>query len=258
MAHYAKPSFYNYWAVMALDIFHVVFWLVAFAVLASQVSTLYSYLGMSGGRGSYYYSSSYYTTSAVEEAWLACQAAAAAVGGVLFVLFVVSLVFHSMALHRHRAAGLHCTALPTSGQSASGPAPYAEKANPVQTYPAPVYTQPAQGYPQQQQPQQPQQQYYDPSAVTSPMSATQGQQGYYPQQTQPQQQQQQVYGDAQQQPYQAQQPVYPPPQTVSPPPLSAQYTGSSTGPVSVPQPQNNAVEVPAQTYQQQPQQQQQL
>lgn len=86
VAHFAKPKIYNYWAVLALDIFLVVFWLVAFAVLASQVSTLYSLLGLS--RSSYYYDYSYYYSSSSLEsalftAWLACQAAAAALGGVL-------------------------------------------------------------------------------------------------------------------------------------------------------------------------------
>ncbi|KAH6687864.1 hypothetical protein F5X68DRAFT_275572 [Plectosphaerella plurivora] len=257
VAHFAKPRIYNYWAVLSLDIFLVIFWLVAFAVLASQVSALYSLVGLS----SYYYDYSYYYSSSTLEstiftAWLACQAAASALGGVLFVLFVVTLVMHVMALHRHRAAGRHSTpgsAVTPAGTSAPVLAPYGDKTNPVQSYPAPVYTQTqqTQGYPPQQQ----QQQYYDPSAVTSPSSATQAPQGYYAPQ---QQQQQQMYGDGQYQhqpqpQYQQQQPGYPP-QTTSPPPLSAQYTGSSTAPAPVQQqqqpPQNNAVEVPAQSYQQ--------
>lgn len=47
------PVIYNYWALLALDIFAVIFWLISFAVTADQVSDVY---GGGGGGGSAGYS----------------------------------------------------------------------------------------------------------------------------------------------------------------------------------------------------------
>lgn len=38
VATLAAPAAYNYWAVLALDVFLVIFWLISFALLASQVA----------------------------------------------------------------------------------------------------------------------------------------------------------------------------------------------------------------------------
>ena len=38
VATMAVPAMYNYWAILGLDIFGVVFWLVSFALLASEVA----------------------------------------------------------------------------------------------------------------------------------------------------------------------------------------------------------------------------
>lgn len=92
-------------------------------------------------------------------------------------LFVASLVIHSLALHRHRAAGLHCTpgapaTAPTTGAELKQPEPtytsvppqqYAVPQYAAQTpqpQPQQVYAVPAAGYPTQQYPatHQPQQQ----------------------------------------------------------------------------------------------------
>jgi hypothetical protein len=35
----ALPSSYNYWALLGLDIFATVFWIISFALLASEVAT---------------------------------------------------------------------------------------------------------------------------------------------------------------------------------------------------------------------------
>ena len=52
VAHYGPQAAYNYWAVLGLDIFNLVMWLTAFALLASEVapflsagSTTCNYLG---------------------------------------------------------------------------------------------------------------------------------------------------------------------------------------------------------------------
>lgn len=54
----ALTSAYNYWAILGLDIFAIVFWLISFALLAWEVSVfgwgLYDY-GYSGGSSCYDY-----------------------------------------------------------------------------------------------------------------------------------------------------------------------------------------------------------
>jgi hypothetical protein len=78
VAEYNQPNSYNYWAVLALDIFLVVMWLASFALLASEVSLLFSDLD-------YYdsYSDTYseYASDDITTAWVSCLAAAAGLGG---------------------------------------------------------------------------------------------------------------------------------------------------------------------------------
>jgi hypothetical protein len=38
VAETAAPIIYNYWAILGLDIFAIVFWLISFALLASEVA----------------------------------------------------------------------------------------------------------------------------------------------------------------------------------------------------------------------------
>lgn len=76
VAEYSLPCIYNYWAVLALDIFLVVFWLCAFALLASQAAFVFS--------GTTYcnvydcYSSE---PTGLYFVFAACMAAASAIGG---------------------------------------------------------------------------------------------------------------------------------------------------------------------------------
>lgn len=116
------------------------------------------------------------------------------------ILFVVSLALHSVAMHRHRSAGLHCNPLSNgaghhnsspayTGPPAGGPAPLGmnniEKpgVNPTHTaVPQHMQQQPATGYAQSHgTPTPPPQQAYQPP-VDQPTP-------YYPQQQQQQQQQ---------------------------------------------------------------------
>lgn len=80
VAEYNQPNAYNYWAVLALDIFLVVMWLASFALLASQVSALFAVVN-----NTYYdsYSDTYYkyASDAITTAWVSCLAAAAGLGG---------------------------------------------------------------------------------------------------------------------------------------------------------------------------------
>jgi len=71
VAEYNAPVIYNYWAILALDIFLVIFWLCSFSLLASQVSLSYSF--------SYGYYDSYYDSTL---AWASCLVGAAGLGGV--------------------------------------------------------------------------------------------------------------------------------------------------------------------------------
>ncbi len=79
VAHYGPKAAYNYWATLGLDIFNLVMWLTAFALLASEVapylsagSTSCNYLGRCTKTG--------LTGEALTVA--ATQMAAAALGGV--------------------------------------------------------------------------------------------------------------------------------------------------------------------------------
>lgn len=68
MAEFGAKSVYNYWAVLSLDIFLVIFWLIAFALLATTVSVLSAYV--------------YCDYQSDCDAYAAILATAAAVGGV--------------------------------------------------------------------------------------------------------------------------------------------------------------------------------
>ncbi|RYP23822.1 hypothetical protein DL765_000899 [Monosporascus sp. GIB2] len=139
VAHFGPPTAYNYWAILGLDIFLLVFWLASFALLAAQVAPLLSYYS--------YYSSTYseygyYTTyDAAVLTYAGILAGAAGLGGLEFILYIVSLSMHSVMVHRHRKAGLHCMPL----ESSSYPAPAGGKIEmqpPLQQphpQPAPVY-----------------------------------------------------------------------------------------------------------------------
>ncbi|EEY17684.1 predicted protein [Verticillium alfalfae VaMs.102] len=93
VAEYSLLRIYNYWAVLALDIFLVVFWLCAFALLASQAAFVLSDTAYCDVYDCY--SSE---PTGLYFVFAACMAAASAIGGLQFTV-----------LHRHRKAGLHCT-----------------------------------------------------------------------------------------------------------------------------------------------------
>ncbi|RYP91851.1 hypothetical protein DL770_002028 [Monosporascus sp. CRB-9-2] len=122
VAHFGPPQAYNYWAILGLDIFLLVFWLASFAVLAAQVAP---YLAYYSTYSDYYgYSSysdyEYYIYDAAYLSYFAILAGAAGLGGLEFILYIVSLSIHSVMLHRHRQAGLHCMPLGSSFHAAPG------------------------------------------------------------------------------------------------------------------------------------------
>ncbi|KAK0665672.1 hypothetical protein QBC41DRAFT_282560 [Cercophora samala] len=146
VAWYAAPEAFNYWAILGLDIVLVVLWLCAFAVVAAGIAPWMEYYG-----GALYA----YTTT-YEQAWWTGLAAASGMGGLEFVLHIVSLIIHSIRLHRHRKEGGHSQAgVPW------GPAPTTGTVQVAQGQQQVVYAQPQQQpvvyqqVPQQQQQQQP-------------------------------------------------------------------------------------------------------
>jgi hypothetical protein len=78
VAEFSSPASYNYWAVLALDIFLVIMWLASFALLASDVAVIYAY----AADASYYYGYKRSEITDIGTAWAACLAACSALGGV--------------------------------------------------------------------------------------------------------------------------------------------------------------------------------
>ncbi|KAI1752669.1 hypothetical protein F4782DRAFT_530156 [Xylaria castorea] len=172
VVHFQSPTAYNYWAILGLDIFHVIFWLISFALLAAQAALLLDF-------GSYYYG--YYDGYTILGSIVA---AAAGLGAVNWVVYLVALILHSIALHRHRRAGLH--AMP--GKSSSAPAIGAPAVGG-----APVGAEKIQMQPQQPQTYYPPQQVHVHEAPQPQQSYQQQQQQYQQQPYQQQPQQQQTY-----------------------------------------------------------------
>ncbi|RYP80449.1 hypothetical protein DL769_002476 [Monosporascus sp. CRB-8-3] len=112
VAHFGPPEAYNYWAILGLDIFLLVFWLASFAVLAAQVAPLLAYYST---YSDYY---GYYDYDAAALTYTGALAGAAGLGGLEFILYIVSLSIHSVMLHRHRRAGLRCMPLRLSSHAA--------------------------------------------------------------------------------------------------------------------------------------------
>jgi hypothetical protein len=79
VAEFSAPAIYNYWAVLALDIFLVIMWLASFALLASEVGAF-----LSAASSTYYdyYTGDYYTTglSTAVKTYAAILAAASGIG----------------------------------------------------------------------------------------------------------------------------------------------------------------------------------
>lgn len=143
------PVMYNYWAILSLDIFALCFWIISM-----------SYMAWTTAAATYWYedTTSYTDTGncdytvdgyCVKKRALAARdvtdaytyrnsmAAAAGLGGLEFILFIITLVFVSVHLHRHRKAGGHCT------PSRAGPS--APPTGPIGG-PAPVYSEAKHGH----------------------------------------------------------------------------------------------------------------
>ncbi|KAL2122766.1 hypothetical protein VTJ04DRAFT_3221 [Mycothermus thermophilus] len=180
------PIIYNYWAVLGLDIFYVVMWLIAFPLVLDFVAPWMKELNRNSK-----------IATSEDKSGIHTALVAGVFGVFEFLLFVASLVVHSIRLHHHRQAGLHCVPL-----SMAKPAPAA----PVVV--VPMQQQP----PYPPQPQQPQAVYGAPPP----------QGGYYV--PAPQQQQQPVVAQVPPQGFYS---PSPPPQQQTPQPIVPQPTGQS-------------------------------
>ncbi|TVY87688.1 hypothetical protein LAWI1_G008057 [Lachnellula willkommii] len=166
-------SAYNYWAIVALDIFAIIFWIISFSYEAWTTAAATEWYASSYTCDYYYYSYCYKkrdvplvsraTTNIVT--YRNVMAAAAGLGGLEFLLFAVTLIFTTIHVLRHRKAGGHCTPVRAGAGHdialESGPAPvYSEAKNHdlhAQNGQQQYAQQPVQPY--GQQPVQPEQQY---------------------------------------------------------------------------------------------------
>ncbi|KAI2641191.1 hypothetical protein GGS21DRAFT_503498 [Xylaria nigripes] len=141
VAHFGPPRAYNYWAILGLDIFLVIFWLISFVLLAAQSVVLLS-------AADDYYDG--YVEDAVDTYGTVC-AAAAGLGAIEWIIYLVALIIHSIALHRHRKAGLFARPGQLNG---AAPAAAPEQKFEMQPQPTQTYYSP-----------QPVQTYYTPQPV---------------------------------------------------------------------------------------------
>ncbi|OAA68189.1 MARVEL-like domain protein [Niveomyces insectorum RCEF 264] len=185
VAERAAPAAFNYWAVLGLDMLLVVFWLASFALLASQVAPFM-------GKETYclYGECVTYGLEGAALVYADCLCAAAGLGGLNFLLYVVTLVVNGLALHRHRALGLHCTPGRHLGGDAEKNAAVASVAT-ASSNPTPGASASLLPAAQQQQQQQQPSYYQQPAAAAAsasgyaavgvvPPQQAQPQPGYYP------------------------------------------------------------------------------
>jgi len=94
---------YNYWAVLAFEIFLWIFWLVAFAWMAAWAAIYLGYWATYG-----YYYDSYYGDGYgdIFKTLGSVMGGAAGIGALTWILYFITLIMHSVFMTRHRAVGL--------------------------------------------------------------------------------------------------------------------------------------------------------
>jgi len=174
------PFLYNYWAVLGLEIFAVFFWLVSFALLAAEVGNIVIvpfddcfFDCIKRKRG---------LVKRDGQSFFDAMATEAAFGGVEFTLFIVSLVFVSIQLYRHRKEGGHCQ--PGALQTAPPSGPTVQTAAQWPTMPQVreeqttlMQSQPSNLFPRAELPHE-QQLYQQSFNQQPPQTAQHGQHGY--------------------------------------------------------------------------------
>ncbi|PVH85484.1 hypothetical protein DL98DRAFT_568257 [Cadophora sp. DSE1049] len=119
------PLFFNYWAVIGLDIFALVFWLISFALLASEAAA-WTIITHFGDNCAYSTTTYCYRKRALVQkrstdyrTYQNAMAAGAGLGGLEFVLFVVTLGFTALAVSKHRRTDGHCVPNPEADHVAA-------------------------------------------------------------------------------------------------------------------------------------------
>jgi len=120
VAELSAPAAYNYWAILGLDIFCIIFWIISMSIMAWEVAATSWYINDSSSGSTCYYDytlledvcykkrdltkryTTYYTYRNV-------MAAAAGLAGLEFILFAITLGVFARALSLHRKNGGHCT-----------------------------------------------------------------------------------------------------------------------------------------------------
>ncbi|KAF7558769.1 hypothetical protein G7046_g5389 [Stylonectria norvegica] len=100
-AYFCAPGLYNYWAVLALEIFLLIFWLNSFSLLAVQTTYYWAVgSGYCDTRNCYHGS-----LSDAAEVYGSILAAATGLGAIELLFFFISLIIHSVVVCRHRRGG---------------------------------------------------------------------------------------------------------------------------------------------------------
>ncbi|KAG9242779.1 hypothetical protein BJ878DRAFT_154057 [Calycina marina] len=158
-----RPA-YNYWAVLGLDIFMIVFWLSSMGALAATRAAFIYPATINGcyndGYGGVCFKRSVLGKRDVASyGYLSMMSASAGISALEMILFIIVLVVFSIALRKHRAEKSH-TAPVTNAKLETQSVPM----NPVQHQQQPTYAaQPQQPY--APQPYSPAQPYVSPQEI---------------------------------------------------------------------------------------------
>jgi len=97
------PIIYNYWAILGLDIFAIVFWFSSFILMAVEASRFHTV---------YFFDEIFFKRSLVKRntnfhTYKGVMGATAGMGALEFLLFIGTLVLTGVHLHHHRKTGGH-------------------------------------------------------------------------------------------------------------------------------------------------------
>ncbi|KAH7393186.1 hypothetical protein BKA64DRAFT_755232 [Cadophora sp. MPI-SDFR-AT-0126] len=120
-----RPVFFNYCAVIGLDILALIFWLISFALLASEAAS-WSIMTHFGDNCAFSTTAYCYKKRALVQnrstdyrTYRNAMAASAGLGGLEFVLFVVTLGSTALAVLKHMRTGGNCVPSPEADHVAA-------------------------------------------------------------------------------------------------------------------------------------------
>ncbi|KAH8592277.1 hypothetical protein B0O99DRAFT_630188 [Bisporella sp. PMI_857] len=91
-------SGYNYWAILALDLFLIIFWLISFAKTAAEANSV---------ENAFLYFGDYLLRGPTARRWQNVLITCAVLGAFQFMLFIITLFATAYFVHKHRGAGGH-------------------------------------------------------------------------------------------------------------------------------------------------------